>query len=62
MRVKGGEGVSGVYARMLVVLVAEDTRPLCQLSSKRLEDNWHSGLLSSAVVSFVMRASRGDIE
>jgi len=25
----------------------EDKRPLCQLSSKRLEDNWHSGLLSS---------------
>jgi len=24
----------------------EDKRPLCQLSSKRLEDNWHSGLLS----------------
>ena len=33
---------------------AEDKRPLCQLSSKRLEDNWHSGLLSgllSAAVS-----------
>jgi len=25
----------------------EDKRPLCQLSSERLEDNWHSGLLSS---------------
>jgi len=25
----------------------EDIRPLCQLSSKRLEDNWHSGLLSN---------------
>jgi len=25
----------------------EDKRPLCQLSSKRLEDNWLSGLLSS---------------
>jgi len=25
----------------------EDKRPLCQLSSKRLEDNWQSGLLSS---------------
>jgi len=23
----------------------EDKRPLCQLSSKRLEDNWHSCLL-----------------
>ena len=27
---------------------AEDKRPLYQLSSKRLEDNWQSGLLSSA--------------
>jgi len=25
----------------------EDKRPVCQLSSKRLEDDWHSGLLSS---------------
>jgi len=25
----------------------EQPRPLCQLSSKRLEDNWHSGLSSS---------------
>jgi len=25
----------------------EDKRPLCQLSSKRLEDNWHGGFLSS---------------
>ena len=29
----------------------EDTRPLCQLSSKRLEDNWHSGLLSSTLIT-----------
>jgi len=29
----------------------EDKRPLCQLSSKRLEDNWHSDLLSSTVSS-----------
>ena len=25
----------------------EDKTPLCQLSSKRFEDNWHSGLVSS---------------
>jgi len=29
------------------VSVVEDKRPLCQSSSKRLEDNWHSGRLSS---------------
>jgi len=29
------------------VRIAENKRPICQLSSKRLEDNWHSGLLSS---------------
>jgi len=29
----------------------EGKRPLCQLSSKRLEDNWQSGLLSSAVLA-----------
>ena len=32
---------------------AGDKIPLCQLSSKRLEDNWHSGLLSSAKISFL---------
>jgi len=31
-----------------VAPLAEDKRPLCPLSSKRLEDNWHSGVLSSA--------------
>ena len=31
----------------------EDKRPLCQLSSKRLEDNWHSGLLSSTKIGFL---------
>ena len=34
-----------------VGVFVEDKRPLCQLSSKRLEDNWHSGLLSSTVGS-----------
>jgi len=29
----------------------EDNRLLWQLSSKRLEDNWQSGLLSSTLVS-----------
>jgi len=29
----------------------EDKRPPCQLSSKRLEDNWHSGLLSSTSIT-----------
>ena len=30
-----------------IIVLVEDKRPLCQLSSKRFEDNWHSGLLSS---------------
>ena len=33
------------------VASVEDKRPLCQSSSKRLEDNWHSGLLSSTSFS-----------
>jgi len=33
---------SGLWLEKIV----EDKRPLCLLSSKRLEDNWHSGLLS----------------
>ena len=37
-----------VKANSCVVRVnQEDKRPLCQLSSKRSEDNWNSGLLSS---------------
>jgi len=31
----------------ILVRGVEDNRPLCQFSSKRSEDNWHSGLLSS---------------
>jgi len=31
--------------------VVEDKRPLCQLSSKRSEDSWQSGLLSSTVLA-----------
>jgi len=35
--------------RLRHLLCVEDKRPLCQLSSKRLEDNWHGGLLSSTL-------------
>ena len=37
-------------AKVMILHVqhVEDKRPLCQMSSKRLEDNCHSGLLSSA--------------
>ena len=38
-------GLPGIKPQIIDVFV-EDKRPLCQLSSKRLEDNWHSGLLS----------------
>jgi len=36
-----------IYRTLTSSRHVEDKRPLCQLSSKRLEDNWHSGLLSS---------------
>jgi len=34
-----------------------DQRPLCRLSSKRLEDNWHSGRLSSTKHRLLERRS-----
>jgi len=41
----------------------EDKRPLCQLSSKCLEDNWHSGLLSSTAPRVaVPRRAHGDLQ
>ena len=44
----GEEGVAwvrnGVNGNRIYAV--EDKRPLCQLSSKRLEDNWQSGILS----------------
>jgi len=38
---------------------AEDKRPLCQLCTKRLEDDWHSGRLSSAKRSPFQRVPHG---
>jgi len=43
----------GLTNAISVFETVEDSRPLCQLSSKRLEDIWHSGLLSSTKIGFL---------